>query len=611
MKIRTKILFLFTLGAIVPLLLSHFFATRMVTASIRARIAENLSHSVELAAGRIGDHVERSIKELSLVVDAVPFESFPANDLHRALEIPYRQLPGATAIAILDETGKAMAPPYYKAAKEAEALGRDTVQEMDLKTFGKNVPLKLALAAEVALGPVYHSSSGTPRMVLAKAFPLADGQAKWVLAVELSLGDICKLVTAHGRPETRHARVIDVRGRVVCGSFENSFSALKPYAQVEQLEKMTSAQPITYIGDQGESVLGVIHEVEIIGWVLLLEQPESLAMEPVRRSLYWTALWIVVALGIAFGGGVILSKELTKPISELEEAATRIAKGDYERTLDIRSGDEVGRLAGAFNHMTAEVRAWNAELTERVEERTRALREAREQIIQTQKLAAVGELGSGVAHEINNPLAGVIGMAQLIQSEVDPSSEVGQGLATIISDARRVAEVVEVLLRFSQKQVAPEMQAMDVSQVVDSALGMFSARISERKIAVEKNIIKDCRIFGRENELRLALINVLDNAMQVMPGDGRLRVGVKLVEGGAVRISIMDNGPGMPEEVRSRAFDPFFTTNNPGSGSRGLGLPLVHQVVTEHDGRVVLDSSSGQGTEVCIYLPGAARLSRD
>ena len=260
MKIRTKILLLFTLGAVVPLLLSHFFATRMVSASIRGRIAENLSHSVELAAGRIGDHVERSIKELSLIVDAVPFESFPANDLHRALEIPYRQLPGATTVAILDESGKAMAPPYYKPVKEAEALGRDSVHKADLRTFGKNVPLNLALAAEVALGPIYPSSSGTPRMVIAKAFPLADGHAKWVLAVEFSLGDICKLVTAHGRPETRTARVIDVKGRVVCGSFENSFSALKPYGQADQLARMKSAQPVTYVGDQGESVLGVIHE---------------------------------------------------------------------------------------------------------------------------------------------------------------------------------------------------------------------------------------------------------------------------------------------------------------------------------------------------------------
>ncbi len=611
MRIRTKILLLFTIGAVVPLLTSHFFATRMVTASIRERISQNLSHTVELAADRVGDHVERSIKELSLVVDAVPFESFPAEDLPRALEIPYRQLPGATIIALLDETGKAVAPPYHKSANEAALLGRKEVKPADLAAFANNVPLKLALSAEVALGPVYLSSGGAPRMVMAKAYQLSDGQTSWVLAVEISLAEVCALVAAHGRKDTRHARIVDIQGRVVCGSNTERRTDLGQFFRADFLEQMTEARAATYENEAGELVLGVVDDVEITGWRFLLEQPENLAMEPVKKTFYWTALWVVVALGIALGGGVILSQELTKPIADLEDAAARIAGGDYEQTLDIRSRDEVGRLAKAFNHMTAEVRAWNTELTERVEERTRALREAREQIIQTQKLAAVGELGSGVAHEINNPLAGVIGMAQLIQSEAAPDSEIAKGLDTIISDARRVAEVVDVLLRFSQTQLAPEMQTVDTAQIVESALGMFSSRLDERGIAVKTTLDKNCKVFAREADLRLALNHVIDNALRVMPEGGRLQVEVGHVDGGAVQIAFIDSGPGMSEDVRTRAFDPFFTTSLPGSGSRGLGLSLVHQVVTEHDGRVVLDSKTGQGTRVNIYLPGAARLSRD
>ncbi|MCP4605471.1 MAG: HAMP domain-containing histidine kinase [Proteobacteria bacterium] len=612
MKIRTKILLLFTLGAIVPLLTSHFFATRMVAASIRERIAENLSHSAEMAAGRIEDRIMRSIDELSMVVDMIKFENFPTDDLlYLALEIPYRQLPDITVVALLKESGQAKVPPFYKSAEEAAHFKREAVRKEDLIAFAQNVPLKLAVTAEMALGPVYLSSAGTPRMVMAREYPLADKESSWVLAVEKSLSETCELVAAYSRKGGQRARLIDIQGRVICGHTSESSTGLELHPQADRIRKMFESNVSTYVDSDGESVLGVVHQVEVAGWQLLFEQPESLAMEPVQRSLYWTAVWVLVSLGIALGGGAILSKELTRPIVQLEEAAVRIADGDYKLSLDLRSKDEMGRLASAFNRMTAEIRAWNAELTARVEERTRALREAREQIVQTQKLAAVGELGSGVAHEVNNPLAGVIGMAQLLHEEVEPGSELADGLKDIIAGARRVADVVDVLLRFSQSRVSPEMQVMDAGRLVNVAIDMFSSRLKEFGISVETRMGKECRIFACEADLRLAMNHVIDNALRAMPGGGRLEVDVDRVEGGAVQITVSDDGPGMTEEIRTRAFDPFFTTNAPVASSKGLGLPLVHQIVSEHDGRVVLNSTIGEGTRVKIYLPGAARLSRD
>jgi two-component system NtrC family sensor kinase len=610
MKIRTKILLLFTLGAVVPLLTSHFFATRMVSASIRERIADNLSHSVQQAVGRLGDYVERSIEDLALVVDSVPFAGFPADDLHRALEIPYRQLKGVTMVALINEDGQAVAPPYTKLPKDAIALGREPTLEEDLDYFSKNVPLKLALNAEVALGPVYLSSSGNPRMVMARAYPLGDGETSWVLAVEVSLADICKLAAVYDDIQGRRAKLIDARGQLLCRAAKGSAAGLDLYPGLDRIDKMAGAEVATYVNSDGKKVIGVVDHVPITGWRLLLEQPEKIAMEPVRRSLYWTGVWVLVSLAIALGGGAFLSRELTRPIADLEEAAAGIAKGDYERAIEPRSRDEVGRLALAFNHMTAEIRAWSAELTERVEERTRALREAREQIMQTQKLAAIGELGSGVAHEINNPLTGVIGVAQLLQGAAEPGSDVSKGLKDIVTNARRVADIVDALLRLSQKQVSPELQSIDAGRTVESALDMFATRLGERGVRIVKDIQKDCRVYARENDLRLALNHIVDNAVRALKSGGRIEVVVRRVEGSAVQIVVADNGPGMTDEVRLRAFDPFYTTSNPGSSARGLGLPLVHRVVSEHNGRIVLDSTVGKGTKVNIYLPGAPRLSR-
>ena len=333
-------------------------------------------------------------------------------------------------------------------------------------------------------------------------------------------------------------------------------------------------------------------------------------MEPVRRSVNWTAVWVAIALAICLVGGAILSREISDPIVALEQAATSVAAGEYDRNLAYKSKDELGKLAGAFNHMTAEIRAWNAELTERVEERTRELKEAREQILQTQKLAAVGELGSGVAHEINNPLTGVIGMAQLLKESAEPGSDMAEGLDGIVTDARRVAEVVDMLLKLSQSQVAPEMQVIDVPEVIESVLGVFAGRIEEQNVAVETRLEQKCQVMARENDLRLIINNLLDNAVGAVSEGSKIEIEAVVVEGGAVRITVADDGPGMDEEVRLRAFDPFFTTRAPGSGSKGLGLSLVHQLVTEHEGRVVIDSSPGFGTRVNLYLTGASELSR-
>jgi signal transduction histidine kinase len=306
----------------------------------------------------------------------------------------------------------------------------------------------------------------------------------------------------------------------------------------------------------------------------------------------------------------VLARGLTRPISELEEASARIAGGDYDRVLEVQSKDEVGRLAEAFNHMTAEVRAWNTELTERVEERTKALREAQEQIMQTQKMAAVGELGAGVAHEINNPLTGVIGTAQLMQLDAEPGSEFAESLNTIISNSRRVADVVDALLKFSQSQVSPDLKPLDLGDAFDQAINMFAGRFEERGIEVARQVQKGCMVNAIDSDVQLAFHHLIDNALKAMAEGGTLTIDLAKVEGGAIRVEIGDTGPGMSEEVRERVFDPFYTTAPPGSGAKGLGLTLVQRVVAEHQGRIVLDSAEGEGTRVTLYFPGAAKLSK-
>ncbi len=578
MRIRTKILLLLVFGAVVPLAASHLLGGRMIAGSMRRLIRDGLTATAAQTAARIDEHLRWTARQIDLVPEAVPFESFSRQDLGRALQIPYRQLADATVALLLDGNGRSLTEPYQPDAETARLLGRKPVTATDLERLAGNVPLGAALESDVAFGPVYASETGEPRMVVARGFPVAGNDGRWVLALELDLTGLCGLV-----PAAEGADLADGQGSPICKAEPPSGSAV---------------------------LLEVTAEVPLAGWRLTVRHPEASAMAPLWRSMTWSGIWAGVALLIAVLGGAILARGISGPLADLERAAGRVAAGDYGQRLPEQARDETGRLAVAFNTMTDEIRAWNTELTDRVEERTRELREAQQQIVQAQKLAAVGELGAGVAHEINNPLTSVVGTAQLLQSDAEPGSELHGMLGDIVSNAFRVASVVESLLRFSQSQVVEGHGPLDPGTVLDRATALFSGRLEERGIAVERHYSEGCGINGSDQDLEVAFIHLLDNAVRAMPGGGRLRLEISMVEGGAVRVVVADNGAGMDPEACERALDPFFTTAPPGSGARGVGLAVVHRTVTEHDGRIVLDSSPGQGTSVRLYFPGVGKVSK-
>jgi signal transduction histidine kinase len=225
-------------------------------------------------------------------------------------------------------------------------------------------------------------------------------------------------------------------------------------------------------------------------------------------------------------------------------------------------------------------------------------------------LAAVGELGSGVAHEINNPLTSAIGTAQLLREEVESESEMAKGLEDIVDSCNRVAAVVEALLRFSQTQAKPGMEPVVISSVVYDLFLINVVRFEKQQIIGEYDIDENSRVIGYEPDLRLALSHLFDNAICAMENGGNLKIEIQTIEGGAVCIAVSDTGEGMTEEARLRVFDPFYSTRPSGTGSAGLGLSLVHRVVSDHNGRIVIDSVQNRGTTVSIYLPGATQLSR-
>ena len=223
-----------------------------------------------------------------------------------------------------------------------------------------------------------------------------------------------------------------------------------------------------------------------------------------------------------------------------------------------------------------------------------------EQLRKTERIAELGTLASGMAHEIGTPMNVILGRAEyLFQRVTDEGTK--KGLATIVTQVERITKVMNQLLAFARRKT-PERRAVDLGQTIDDSLEMFHERMTHSHITVEKVIEANMpSVLADRDQLIQVLINLVMNSIHAMPEGGRLRLSLDR-EDGHVRLGVSDTGQGMPEEIRSKAFDPFFTTKDFGKGT-GLGLTVVKGIIEEHGGTIAVESGVDEGTTFWIRLP--------
>ena len=350
------------------------------------------------------------------------------------------------------------------------------------------------------------------------------------------------------------------------------------------------------------------NKLETIGEVKI-----GFSMEPTRlelaelRSIFGMLTLAVIAFGLL--ATVLLVRIVVRPIRSLVEATQRIAHGSLDEVVEERSGGEIGDLARSFNRMTGELRksrkeleTYSADLENQVRLRTRELEEAQSQLVQAEKMSAVGLLVSGVAHELNNPLAGVVGYSQLLLKE-DAGEKVRRGLEKINREAERCKKIVQNLQTFARKRT-PQKEYIGVNGIVESSLELRSYQLRVDNIGVEVDL--DPRLpktMGDFHQLQQVFINILVNAHQAMMerGGGKLKVSSREVDG-FVRFEVRDDGPGISEENLSRIFDPFFTTKEVGQGT-GLGLSICYGIIEEHRGRISARNHVDGGAVFTVEIP--------
>jgi signal transduction histidine kinase len=400
--------------------------------------------------------------------------------------------------------------------------------------------------------------------------------------------------------------------RVVSSTLRDASVAAQVPEKFAALTAQTGAD-----GDMQEIVLGDEHFWSLAGWLGAADEPHRLGYlilssyeRPLQelRSTQQTIL-IIGLLAILFGIAVVwfLVRKITEPLRALQASAEAVGRGDFSRRVDIRTHDEFGGLGRAFNQMTQDIEHSQSQLKQTVE----TLKTTQAQLIQSEKLSAVGEFVAGVAHELNNPLATVMGFSEMLkETNSDPKHR--RHLELIFKSAERCQKIVQSLLSFARRQ-PPERKPVLVNRLIEEVLEVVAYPLRTSNVQVATHFApKLPLVLADGHQVQQVVLNIINNARQAIEAhqdSGRISI-TTTNDARRVRIIIQDNGPGISPENLRRIFDPFFTTKEVGKGT-GLGLSLCYGMIHEHGGNITAASKLGEGATFTIELPAADGVGAD
>lgn len=335
-----------------------------------------------------------------------------------------------------------------------------------------------------------------------------------------------------------------------------------------------------------------------------------------RRTLLLLSIAAVLLIGLL--SGIVIWLTVRRPVKHLMTGMKRVREGELGHHLDVTSRDELGQLAAQFNAMTddlerarAEITGWSQTLEAKVKEKTADLEKVHRQMVRVEKMASLGNLASSVAHELNNPLEGILTFAKLLLKRIKKSPLAPEELSSYVGDltlvadeAQRCGNIVKNLLLFS-RQGGAAFQRVQIRTIVDRCIMLLNHHAQMRQIALQADIEGDDTLECDPNQIQQIFIALMMNAIEAFAGTNRQEGLVRITagrEGDALVIRVADNGPGMTDEVKAHVFEPFFTTKSEGKGV-GLGLAIVFGIVERHHGSIEVESAVGQGTTFVMTFP--------
>lgn len=552
-----------------------------------------------------------------------------------------RQAPAITEVAYLDPSGKEQ---LRVSRLEPDAVGSG-------KDFSAAAAFTQAIAGKVWFGPVYFRRGSEPYMTVSVAHA---GRDPGVTMAEVNLKLIWDVVSSIHNGSGGYAFVVTATGRLIAHPDLSLVLRDTDLSSLPEVAAALSARGSAGNADaadyeiatalDGSSVLAAHATIPRVDWIVFVQLPLGEAMAPLYASVVQTLSLMGLGVMLATVAGTFLAHRMVVPIRQLEDGAERFGSGDLSERIVIRTGDEIETLADRFNLMASRVQESYETLEAKVEERTRDLNtsledlhKAQNRLIQSEKLASLGQLTAGIAHEIKNPLNFVNNFASLsselvdelqevlrpanldakTRAEVDDIADLLKGnLGKVVQHGKRADSIIKNMLLHSRSG-SGEHRPVEINALVEESLNLayHGARAAQPSFNI--TLVRDYDPAAGSadvypQELTRVLLNLMSNgfyatekrkAAGAEPGyEPTLSVTTRDL-GDRVEIRVRDNGTGIPDSVKAKMFDPFFTTKPAGEGT-GLGLSLSHDIlVKQHGGSIDVATEPGRFTEFTITLP--------
>jgi len=595
-SLRAKFMLLFFIFFFVPYGLLSLFSVYMGKGMMKESTMDHLQNLVEVKETAIEQWLEERIRDGKTIAESQeiksldpkriePFLSLVKHFERAYLEIWVLNLKGQIVSGNLSKTSFGKEEWFQRAIEEGTLILRPTLQPKSLK----------------------------PAITISFCIKDAKGRPIGVLKELVDLSYISELISESKLGETGELFIVNPQGEFV---LHNRLIELlkKGTSRVPYFEKIQLQLGYTgvYKDYTDNEALGSWKWIPNLRCYLIAQQDTKEAFYQIDLLVKKAFIIFIIATLVILGISYWVIGRVTNPIKSLSETVVSFANGHFGKTVSTGRKDEIGRLIAGFNVMAEKLKKAYKELEGKVEASNKELeiayqmlKQRQEQLIQSEKMAALGQLSAGIAHEIRNPLTSFKIFIQSLEKEIDLDENQKEDFRIIMKEIDRINENITRFLNFARPE-EPLFQTINVSTLVKETVNLLAAKLKNSGIRLDILLPEEHPpVEGDPKQLAQVFLNLLLNAVEAMPRGGTLTISsavkvnlVSLQE--SLQLIIEDTGHGIPEKDRPYLFDPFFTTK---VGGTGLGLSIVYSIIQKHNGRIEVESELGKGSSFILSFP--------
>jgi two-component system NtrC family sensor kinase len=596
-SLRAKFMLLFFIFFFVPYGLLSLFSISMSKGMMKKSTMDHLQNLVEVKETAIEQWLEERVRDGKTIVESQEIKSLDPKRIEPFLSLVKHFERAYLDIWVLNLKGQIVSGNLSKTSFEKEEWFQRAIEEGTL-----------------ILRPTLQPQSLKPAITISFCIKDARGRPIGVLKELVDLTYISELISESKLGVTGELFVVNPHGEIL---LHNRLKELlkKGAPKVPYFFEKIHFKPNytgVYKGYSGSEVLGSWKWIPNLRCYLIAEQDTKEAFYEIdllaRKAFIIFIVSIVLILGISYW----VIGRATGPIKSLSETVVSFANGHFGKAVPTGRRDEIGTLIAGFNVMAEKLKKAYTELEGKVEASNKELESAyqmlkqrQEQLIQSEKMAALGQLSAGIAHEIRNPLTSIKIFIQSLEKEIDLDENQKEDFRIIMKEIDRINENITRFLNFARPE-EPLFQAINATALVKDTVSLLAAKLKNSGIRLHISLPDEHPpVEGDPKQLGQVFLNLLLNAVEAMPQGGTLSISSSVRVNPDSRqeflqLIIKDTGHGIPEKDRPYLFDPFFTTK---AGGTGLGLSVVYSIIQKHNGRIEVESELGKGSSFILSLP--------